>query len=222
MQGACLPAGDVGGDLYDHVLDDRGRLTALVADVAGHGLGSALVMAMGRNALRRAILAGAPPHEVLEAANAELLADLAETGLFITAFCVRLDPADGTLELANAGHNPPLLRRAGGRVEALDAEGLVLGVLDDPGVEGRCLRLAPGDALLLYTDGVVEAEGPGGRLLGLPRLQEVVREAGTGGPGALVEAVLDAVTGHSYGRGVSDDVTLLALAFDGAPLRAAT
>jgi sigma-B regulation protein RsbU (phosphoserine phosphatase) len=111
VAGLCLPAATVGGDYFDHMIDHEGRLVLLIADVAGHSIGSALLMAMARSVLRREVAGGATPAEVLGATNAEMYSDLVNVGLFITMFCAVYDPADGALSFANAGHNPPVLAR---------------------------------------------------------------------------------------------------------------
>jgi diguanylate cyclase (GGDEF)-like protein len=209
LAGRCVPAANVGGDYFDHLLDAQGRAVLIVADVAGHSISAALLMAMAREVLRRHVADGKAPAELLDATNRALFGDLVATELFITAFCARYDPASGRLEYASAGHNPPFLRRAGGEVLALETEGAALGILEDGDYEQRELRLAPGEALLLYTDGVVEAASPLDVPFGEPRLQALLA-GGNGDARGLVEHVLAEVRTHAQGRH-QDDVTLLAL-----------
>lgn len=217
LAGWCLPAAKVGGDYYDLLVDERGRLTLIVADVAGHSIGSALLMAMARSVLRREAAQGAGPAAVLAETNRAMFGDLVNAGLFITIFCARFDPSDGSLAYANAGHNPPLLGR-GSEAEPveLDADGAAIGFLDEVAFEQRSDALAVGDVLLLYTDGVVEAPGVDGSQFGEQRLAELVRELG-GGAERLVQAVVAAVGDHTGGGAQHDDVTVVALRRTEAP-----
>jgi serine phosphatase RsbU (regulator of sigma subunit) len=203
----CVPAANVGGDYYDLLVDEEGRLSVVIADVAGHSVGSALMMAMARSVLRRELASDADPAAVLRATNTALFDDLARAGLFITAFCAQFDPASGALEYANAGHNPPLLRRAAnGETRELDADGVALGILRDAEFEHGSAALGPGDVVLLYTDGVTEAAGADGQF-GEERLRAALGDMPAG---ELVDAVYAAVRAYA-GDARGDDVTLVAL-----------
>ncbi|HET7566791.1 MAG TPA: GAF domain-containing SpoIIE family protein phosphatase [Gaiellaceae bacterium] len=199
----------IGGDLYDVVLDEQGRLWALVADVTGHGVGSALAMAMVRTVLRLQLQEGESPGHALRAANDALYDDLVRSELLVTAFCARYDAATGRLAYASAAQNPPLLRRAGGGVEHIDADGTPLGLLPGVDYEEVELTLERGDLLLLYTDGAEEARDADGNLLGIEPLRELVAAASD--PATLVETVLAVVAAHAGGAPRADDVTLLAV-----------
>jgi sigma-B regulation protein RsbU (phosphoserine phosphatase) len=169
------------------------------------------MMTLARGVLRREILVGHAPHEVLAATNATLHDDLAGAGLFITIFCARLDPATGILEYANAGQTLPLLRRADGTVQELDAEGMPAGFLPDVEYDAGSTPFGPDDRLLLVTDGVVEARGDDGEFFGEARLHDLV--AGhAGGAAALVDDVFSAVGAWMGTQPQTDDVTLVALA----------
>jgi serine phosphatase RsbU (regulator of sigma subunit) len=207
LAGRCEPAAVVGGDYYDFIVDTEGRLSLLIADVAGHSIGSALMMAMARSVLRREVEDGKPPSDVLAATNRSLFDDLVNAGLFITAFCARYDPATNTLAYSNAGHNPPFLR-CGSEVLELDTDGAALGILRDVDFEEQRVQLAAGDVLLLYTDGVVEALDAAGAAWGEDRLRAAVAEAD--GAAALTDAVYERVRAH-VGAAQQDDVTLVAL-----------
>ena len=209
LQALCVPAANVGGDYYDLIVGADGRLSLVIADVAGHSIGSALLMAMTRSILRREISDGTPPDGVLERTNAGLYDDLVAAGLFITAFCARYDPAGGLLEYANAGHNRPLLRRLDGSVEELDADGAALGILAAVPFEGRSVPLAPGDALLLYTDGATEAASPSGEQYGEERLREAFVA------GIRADDLFDHVRDHRNGVAQVDDVTFVLLELEG-------
>jgi sigma-B regulation protein RsbU (phosphoserine phosphatase) len=202
-----VPAATLGGDYYDFIVDESGRLSVVIADVAGHSIGSALMMAMARSILRRELAEGGEPATVLEATNAALFGDLVRAGLFITAYCARFDPATGELLYANAGHNPPLMRHgASGDVSELDADGASLGILREVGFEHGVTHLAAGDAVLLYTDGVTEAAGPDGQF-GEQRLQSSFDARS---PQDLVDGIYAAVRAHA-GDARGDDVTLVAM-----------
>jgi serine phosphatase RsbU (regulator of sigma subunit) len=208
----CVPAANVGGDYYDLLVDEEGRLSVVIADVAGHSVGSALMMAMARSVLRRELASDADPAAVLRATNTALFDDLARAGLFITAFCAQFDPASGALEYANAGHNPPLLRRAAnGETRELDADGVALGILRDAEFEHGSAALGPGDVVLLYTDGVTEAAGADGQF-GEERLRAAIGDMPAG---ELVDAVYAAVRAYA-GDARGDDVTLVALRAEAA------
>jgi serine phosphatase RsbU (regulator of sigma subunit) len=211
VAGRWVPAAHVGGDFYDHIIDDRGRLVVYIADVAGHSVGAALLGAMARSVVRREITAHVSPAAVLRAANGAMFADLATAELFITMFCARYDAVSGDLDYANAGHNPPLLHRAGGGVESLDADGAALGILEDLEFEERHAALSRGDLVLLYTDGVVEAAAPDGQVFGEQRLERLVAGRDGAGAAGVLEALYGAVRRHAGGAPQQDDITMLAL-----------
>jgi len=212
VAGMCVPATSVGGDYFDILLADTGRLTLVIADVAGHSIGSALMMAMARIILRREVSEGHGPAAVLRATNEAMHDDLVRAGLFITAFCAQYDPFSRRLCYANAAHNLPLICMAkSGRVLELDADGMPLGILEDVDYEERTLELAPGDTLLLYTDGVVEARDGNGEQFGDDRLHDALLVGAPEGSGRLAEGILAAVRGHLGDGAQQDDVTLLAL-----------
>jgi sigma-B regulation protein RsbU (phosphoserine phosphatase) len=207
----CEPAGKVGGDYFDHVVGADGRLYLLVADVAGHSIGSALMMAMARAVLRRAMKEGRTAAGVLRRLNDALFDDLDRAELFITGFCATYDPATGELRWGNGGQNRPALVRAGGTLEDLDAEGMPAGILPEVEFEEGSTRLLAGDVLVLYTDGVVEARDPAGELFGEGRLHSALREVAGRPPHMVLGAVLDAVAAHRRGGTPDDDVTVLVL-----------
>lgn len=211
LAGICLPAANVGGDYYDLMLDEQGRLVILIADVAGHSIGSALLMAMARSILRREVAQGEPPSEVLGATNEAMYTDLVNAGLFITMFCAIYDPADGRLTFANAGHNPPVLARADGSSVELDGDGAAVGFLPEVEFEELTETIGPGDCLLLYTDGVVEAMDPVDEAFGEERLAEVVIAMSTGGADAVIQAVVDSLNDFTGGGHQRDDITMVAV-----------
>jgi sigma-B regulation protein RsbU (phosphoserine phosphatase) len=169
-------------------------------------------MAYCRAVIRAAALRQAGPAKALAQANDLLLKDSQANNMFVSAFYAVLDPASGLVVYANAGHNPPLWQPASGApAQQLFSGDLVLGVA--PGIRYReqQLHLAPGDLLLLYTDGITEATSPADELFGLDRLREALAAAGAAGCGGVVEAVLGAVEAFSAGATQADDFTLVAV-----------
>jgi sigma-B regulation protein RsbU (phosphoserine phosphatase) len=209
------PAKEVGGDFYDVFwLDDR-RLGLVIADVAGKGVPAALVMAETRTLLRGVAPATTGPAQCLGLANNLLAADN-DTGMFVTVFLGMLDLATGRLAYANGGHNPALIRHVDGTVTALGlGDGLALAVVEDfPFDEGE-VTLAPGDTLVLYTDGVTEAFDLRNEAFGDQRLRTVV-EAGAGQTAAeTMAAVFEAVDSFVGDAPPSDDTTVLTLRYRG-------
>ena len=211
LAGLCLPAANVGGDYYDLIETNDGRLVLLIADVAGHSIGSALLMAMARSVLRREVAEGASPGAVLGATNYAMFGDLVNAGLFITMFCAVYDPADARLTYANAGHNPPVLARASGDTVELDADGAAIGFLEDVDFEELDVTLEPGDCLLLYTDGVNEAVDPADQQFGEERLAETVSALAPAGAAAVVDGIVNALNDFTGGGHQRDDITLVVL-----------
>jgi sigma-B regulation protein RsbU (phosphoserine phosphatase) len=171
------PARETSGDFYDVIPLPSGRLGLLIADVADKGMGAALYMALSRTLIRTyAIEHETEPQLVLAAANRRILADT-RAGLFVTVFYGVLDPTSGELTYSNAGHNPPYLlsARDGNVIQELDRTGVPLGILDGGTWQLRVVHLAPGDVLVLYTDGITEAQNAQEAFFDEDRLREVVR-----------------------------------------------
>jgi sigma-B regulation protein RsbU (phosphoserine phosphatase) len=206
LRGVCRPAASVGGDYFDFVSDGR-SVTALVADVSGHGVGPGLMMAMTRTALRRELTGECGLPSALEAVNHLMWDDMVATGLFITLFCIRYDSHTGVLSYVNAGHHPALLRRADGVVEPLDGDGYPVGLIPDPSYEETTVVLGGGDAVLLFTDGVVEERSATGTMFGSDRLTETVGRT----DGDIIGSVLHAVEGFRRAAPQQDDITLVEL-----------
>ena len=211
-----IPAHETAGDFYDCIALSDGRVGLVIADVAGKGLGPALYMATGRALIRTLVGDGhIDPADVLARVNAYLLKET-HADLFITLFYGVLDPARGTLVYANAGHPPPLVVSARGpsRARSLRPTGLVLGVERDATWTQQTIQLAPGDVVLLYTDGVTEAQDCSDGFFETERLVAALRSSLGGGAEATVAGVLAAVRAFAGGAPQSDDITLLAAIWD--------
>ncbi|MBW6398236.1 SpoIIE family protein phosphatase [Roseomonas sp. HJA6] len=216
MHAAMWPAKEVGGDFYDVVTLGDGSVALMVGDASGKGVAAAIFVAMTRSLLRAAVSRGASPAEALEQANALLVADN-PTMMFATAFVAVLDPATGLLRYANAGHNPPRVVAALGGQRALGgADGIALGVVEEFVFEDRQTVLAPGETLVLFTDGVTEADRADGALFGDDRLSDALAAGAGAEPTALVGHIAAAVTRFAEGCPQADDITLLCLAYAGA------
>lgn len=166
---ALIPARQTSGDFYDFVSLDRGRVALVVADVADKGTGAALYMALSRTLLRTyASQFPDDPAQVLRASNERLFTDT-ESDQFVTVFYGVLDPAEGTLTYANAGHNPALILNKGTRQE-LGQTGIPLGMFEGMAWQTKCVSLKQGDLLVMYSDGVSEAQDSRNAEFGMERL----------------------------------------------------
>ena len=223
---ALESARETSGDFYDVIPLPNGRMGLLIADVADKGLGSALYMAVSRTLLRTfAEQYTANPEYVFAAANPRILKDT-HADLFVTVFYGILDPDNGTLTYCNAGHNPPFLlsTQNGRRLQALRRTGIPLGVRERESWPAHTVSIAPGDLLVLYTDGVTDAEDAQGDFFGEDRLLEAldIAAANTTGAGRtsgrtaqeVQDDILGAVRAFVGEADQTDDITLLVLVRD--------
>jgi sigma-B regulation protein RsbU (phosphoserine phosphatase) len=205
------PAFTVGGDFYDLFYLNERQLCFFIGDVAGKGVSAALLMARLSSDLRLAALAEQQPARALEVVNRSML-ERGQHDIFTTAVCMTLDVETGTVLLSNAGHVPPLLRRGGdGIVEPiLGGSGTALGFFEGEEFPQARFDLEPGDALLLCTDGVLEAANPHGEAFGLERLQ-VSMQGGALSAAELAQRVLMDLSLHVREAPQYDDITLMVL-----------
>jgi serine phosphatase RsbU (regulator of sigma subunit)/anti-sigma regulatory factor (Ser/Thr protein kinase) len=202
------PARAVGGDFYDFMELADGRIGIVVGDVTDKGVPAALVMARTHSILRGDAPRLVSPAKVLEHANELLVAEMPES-MFVTCLYLVLDPATGHVVYANAGHNLPYVRTAAGVVE-FRATGMPLGLMPGMVYEEREADIGPGDNVLLYSDGLVEAHDPSGAMYGFPRLRADLESELAGSE--LIDELLDrlhAFTGQGWDQ--EDDITLVAL-----------
>jgi serine phosphatase RsbU (regulator of sigma subunit) len=221
LAAALVPARETSGDFYDFFPLSGGHFGIVVADVADKGLGAAFYMALSMTLLRTyaAQYAARYPKtyttrigDVLKEVNLQLIHD-AGADMFVTLFYGVVNPRTGVMRYANAGHNPPLLLRRDRRRRAreLRRTGVPLGMFPEQRWGRRMVRFGEGDALVLYTDGVVEARSPSGEMFELDRLDQVMRNSLRESPQALHDIVLGALYSFMGSEEPFDDITLMVL-----------
>jgi len=203
------PAREVGGDFYDFLNLNDGRVGLVIGDASGKGIPAALVMACTQSVLRAvAQRAGLTPGQALEEAN-EVLFTYLPPNMFVTCFYAILDRTEGRLRYANAGHNLPCCWHEGIASE-LRARGIPLGLMPGMGYEEKERILAPGDGVLLYSDGLIEAHNPRREMFGTPRMERLVGAHPSSA--TLIDSLLaelEQFTGEQWEQ--EDDITLLTL-----------
>ena len=200
-------AREVGGDFYDFYTVPSGRIFVLVADVSGKGIPAAMFMMQAKAIIRSSMFAIADFGAAVAEANARL-AERNDANMFVTAWFGALDLKTGELEFVNAGHNPPLVKRADGSVAWIRTRpGLALAVMEGAKYRSERVRLNPGDSLFLYTDGVTEAQNEQGEFFGEARLEATLKDSGT----EFVEFCRSVLRSFVGSAEQSDDITMLAL-----------
>lgn len=204
-----------GGDFYDYfVHTPNGEVSLLVADVSGKSLPAALFMAICSSILRTFIRSEKTPADVLNRAN-DLIFEESESGMFVTAFLARYDPVSGILSYASAGHNEMLLMHLDGRHTLLSGKGPPLGVLPSRDVRygSGQIEVEPGELLVLYTDGVIEAVDTDKKEYGLDNFIRLIRECRYLSPAEIIPVVFDRVTAFAGAELQYDDFTMLVTGF---------
>ncbi len=211
VYGNMAPARNVGGDFFDVVNLENGRLGLAVADVSDKGVPAALFMMSSRTLLKGAAIGMGAPGAVLGEVN-QLLTEDNETFMFVTLLYAVFDPETGVLDYANGGHSNPLVVHADGSSEELPLTGgIALGVMPGLDYHESSTTLAPGDTLVLYTDGVSEAMNSQEEEFGVPRLRQIFVDHPPVSARQANEAILEAVIHFADGHPQSDDVTCLVL-----------
>lgn len=212
-----LPAFDIGGDYYDFIEIDDDHLGIAIADVAGKGIGGAMMMAVCQGVLRTRAGQERSPAHMLSELNRVLSANLAED-MFITMLYIVLNTQTRELKFARAGHERPLLCRGCDghqKPEPVDAPGIAIGLADeeifDVAISDVTVRLEPGDGLVIYTDGITEALNEEGEEWGLENLLECIQTDSENGPEALIRSIRSNLTRYVGAKQQYDDMTLLAL-----------
>jgi len=206
--GLTRPANTVGGDFYDVLPLKDGRVILTLGDVAGKGSPAALLMALLLAMFRTLVDEGLEAAALAERLNVQVSRH-APASRFITLFFAACDPATGRLVYVNAGHMPALLRRRSGVVEKLTGGGIALGMFDSSRYEAHETVLEPGDVLVLYSDGVTEAEDHNGQPFEESGLEHVVDIHAGESPNEIARAILRVVDVHAQETHLADDVTLL-------------
>lgn len=208
LQGISFPCYEIGGDYYDFIEREDGRLVIALGDVSGKGTAAALLM----SSLHAAVHAQSGSHDSLVAtisAVNKYLADNIPANRFVTLFYAELDPESGSLAFLNAGHNPPLIVHAAGTVEQLASGGLPLGIKRDADYREGRTQLQHGDVLVIYSDGVTEAVSPTGEEYGPTRLYEVVSRNIEASASGIRDRIESSLTKFSQGTSAADDITLV-------------
>lgn len=209
------PCVALGGDMYHYIDAGPGHTGFLIADVSGHGVEAAMIMSMTMKSFALRGNGNASPAAVLAAVNRDLATDIPH-GKFVTAFYAVLEHATGLLRCARAGHNPALLALpAAGIVQKLEGAGLVLGLAKSETFSKRIeeyeIELPRGAALLLYTDGIVEAQDPYNQQFGNEQLESIFFEHLKQPSQQMIETILQALRKHVAGMAMEDDLTLIAI-----------
>lgn len=194
VAGAWQAARQVGGDFYDFIPLSTGEWGVVIADVADKGVPAALFMVMTRTLMRAVAFSGRAPADALARVNQLIQSDSA-SDLFVTAIYAQWDPAGRVLRFSNAGHNPPLFCRADGEVCVCRSKGVALGVIERVNLESHEIEIAPGEIVLLYTDGLTDALNTDGQDFGVDRLSAALAahrdQDAAGIAAALSQAVAD-------------------------------
>jgi len=208
--GMTRPANTVGGDFYDILPLADGRVLLALGDVAGKGSPAALLMALLLAMLRTLVDEGLEDADLAARLNVQIVKH-APRSRFVTLFIGTFDPRTGSLVYVNAGQNPPLLRRTDGSYERLRAGGMALGMFENATYSAGRVELATGDVLVMYSDGITEAEDPAGRPFEERGLELVVDRYADQGPADIGVQVLKAVEAHAKASRFIDDLTILLL-----------
>jgi len=208
LQGISFPCYEIGGDYYDFIEREDGRLVIALGDVSGKGTAAALLM----SSLHAAVHAQSDSHDTLVATISAVnryLADNIPANRFVTLFYAELEPESGALSFLNAGHNPPLIIHSAGTVEQLASGGLPLGIKRDADYREGRTQLQHGDVLVIYSDGVTEACSPTGEEFGPTRLYEVVSRNIEASAAGIRDRIESSLTKFSQGTSAADDITLV-------------
>jgi serine phosphatase RsbU (regulator of sigma subunit) len=204
------PTRYVGGDFYDFLQLDSGDWMGVLADVSGKGMSAALLSSMVLGALSMEFHSRTQPQEVLERVN-RLLCEKSLPYQFVTLFLFVLNP-QGMGQFISAGHTPAyLFHSATGKIEELGSNANVLGLFDDASYESSVFRLDKGDILVVYSDGLTDAENPQGEMFGEERLLKLIRQEAPSGSQAIEQRLLKAIEAFTQGLPQTDDITFVVI-----------
>ncbi len=212
LAGRCIPATHVGGDYYDFFKRDDQTIDLVIADVSGHSVGAALIMAEVRTLLQAQASHAASPSVILTSLNNQLYADLTRAELFITMFYARYNAATARLSFANAGHNRPLVHRPGeDGCRELDAEGLILGIKQNVVFEEETITLTAGDLIFFHTDGIPEAMDKSGEFYGTERICHTLSVVADKPAEQITDLFYEQVQQFSGEKALQDDISMVIL-----------
>ena len=212
-----IPALEVGGDLYDFFPLDNDRICFIIGDVSDKGVPAALFMAMARTAFKISAIASPESISLTMGRVNQFLCESNPQQMFVTAFAGILDLRTGMVEYADAGHEPPFIRQPSGGVIKVDkVGGLVLGFIPNHEFQSGTLQLNPGEALVLYTDGVTEAMNTDHRLYGAEAIERTISQAEKdAGTERIINVLLEDMRGFVGEAHQSDDITMLVIKYLG-------
>ncbi len=208
FQGISFSCYEIGGDYYDFIERHDGKMLIALGDVSGKGTAAALLMSSVHAAMHAQISARSSLDETVRSVN-QYLAENTPSNRFVTLFAAELDPQTGILKYINAGHNPPLVGRAGGQIEQLSSGGFPLGILPSAEYDVGELKLNSGDSLIVYSDGVSEANNLIEEEFGMERLTEVIRKNLKASAAGMRDKVESALSAFTQTAPANDDITLV-------------
>jgi len=208
-------AKSVGGDFYDFFFIDEDHLGIVMADVSDKGIPAAIYMAVSRTIIHASAIKEMEPQECLYFSNNLLAKDNANS-MFVTVFYGILNTRTGVMRYSNAGHNPPYILQKDGGIQIIEpTQDKVLGIIDDCKFHTKSVTISPGDGLFLFTDGVTEAMNPDFKLYSEEKLESLLAEIKDNRPEEIIDSVYKSVKDHASGAVQSDDITMLALRYNG-------
>ncbi len=216
VTGASIPSREIGGDYYDFLVQGEDAIGIAIGDVSGKGMPAALLMSNLQASLHGQVLHPGTVASVVQRVN-DLLVRSTDSHMFATFFYGVLETATGRFVCTNAGHNPPLVLRRDGSLQRLTMGGLLLGMVGDMVYKQDTIDLAPGEVVVMYTDGITEAVSPGAdeedpdAMFGEERLCEVILRSRHLPASGIQDAILAAVADHTRGVAQSDDITLVVM-----------
>ena len=208
FQGISFSCYEIGGDYYDFITRHDGKMLIALGDVSGKGTAAALLMSSLHAAIHGQVAARSSLDEVVRSVN-QYLADNTPANRFVTLFVAELDPHTGNLKYINAGHNPPLIGRMAGTIEQLSSGGFPLGILHSAEFEVGETQLQPGEALVVYSDGVSEANNLKEEEFGMERLMDVVKRNLGASAAGMRDKVESALSAFTQTAPANDDITLV-------------
>lgn len=208
FQGISFSCYEIGGDYYDFIPRHDGKMFVALGDVSGKGTAAALLMSSLHAAIHAQAVAKSSLAETINSVN-KYLSENTPANRFVTLFLAELDLAGGKLNYINAGHNPPLIARVDGQVQQLDSGGFPLGIIPMAEYEIGEMQLQPGEALVIYSDGVSEANNLKGDEFGMERLEEVIKQNIKSSASGLRDKIESALSAFTQTAPANDDITLV-------------